>query len=98
MDEGIVYEILFAVEEIPEGRVASYGQIARLIGREKNPRLVGKVVSRAELYGDYPCHRVVNHAGRLAPHFPEQRERLEREGVAFRSNGCVDMKKYRWDC
>lgn len=31
MDEGIVYEILFAVEEIPEGRVASYGQIARLI-------------------------------------------------------------------
>lgn len=98
MDEGIVYEILSAVEEIPEGRVASYGQIARLIGREKNSRLVGKVLSRAELYGDYPCHRVVNHAGRLAPHFPEQRERLEREGVAFRENGCVDMKKHRWDC
>ena len=98
MDEGIVYEILSAVEEIPEGRVASYGQIARLIGREKNSRLVGKVLSRAELYGVYPCHRVVNHAGRLAAHFPEQRERLEREGVAFRSNGCVDMKKHRWDC
>ena len=98
MDEGIVYEILSAVEEIPEGRVASYGQIARLIGREKNSRLVGKVLSRAELYGDYPCHRVVNHAGRLAPHFPEQRDRLEREGVTFRENGCVDMKKHRWDC
>lgn len=98
MDEGIVYEILSAVEEIPEGRVASYGQIARLIGREKNSRLVGKVLSRAELYGDYPCHRVVNHAGRLAPHFSEQRERLEREGVTFRTNGCVDMKKHRWDC
>lgn len=98
MDEGIVYEILSAVEEIPEGCVASYGQIARLIGREKNSRLVGKVLSRAELYGDYPCHRVVNHAGRLAPHFPEQRERLERDGVTFRENGCVDMKKHRWDC
>ena len=98
MDEGIVYEILSAVEEIPEGRAASYGQIARLIGREKNSRLVGKVLSRAELYGDYPCHRVVNHAGRLAPHFPEQRERLEREGVTFLENGCVDMKKHRWDC
>lgn len=98
MDEEIVYEILSAVEEIPEGRVASYGQIARLIGREKNSRLVGKVLRRAELYGDYPCHRVVNHAGRLAPYFPEQRERLEREGVTFRSNGCVDRKKYRWDC
>ena len=98
MDEGIVYEILSAVEEIPEGRAASYGQIARLIGREKNSRLVGKVLSRAELYGDYPCHHVVNHAGRLAPHFPEQRERLEREGVTFLENGCVDMKKHRWDC
>lgn len=98
MDEGIVYEILSAVEEIPEGCVASYGQIARLIGREKNSRLVGKVLSRAELYGDYPCHRVVNHAGRLAPHFPEQRDRLERDGVTFRENGCVDMKKHRWDC
>ena len=98
MDEGIVYEILSAVEEIPEGCVASYGQIARLIGREKNSRLIGKVLSRAELYGDYPCHRVVNHAGRLALHFPEQRDRLERDGVTFRENGCVDMKKHRWDC
>lgn len=98
MDEEIVYEILSAVEELPEGRVASYGQIARLIGREKNSRLVGKVLRRAELYGDYPCHRVVNHDGRLAPHFPEQRARLKREGVTFRSNGCVDRKKYRWDC
>ena len=37
MDEGIVYEILSAVEEIPEGRVASYGQIARRIGGRKIP-------------------------------------------------------------
>ena len=35
MDEGLIYEILSVVEEIPEGKVATYGQIARLIGREK---------------------------------------------------------------
>ena len=75
-DESLVYEILSVVEEIPEGRVASYGQIAALIGREKNSRLVGKVLSRAELYGDYPCHRVVNHAGRLAPNFASQEKLL----------------------
>ena len=71
LDEHLIYEILSAVAEIPEGRVASYGQIAALIGRERNARLVGKVLSRAEAYGDYPCHRVVNHAGRLAdfPYF-----------------------------
>ena len=57
-------------------RQASYGQIARLIGREKNSRLVGAVLSEADRYGDYPCHRVVNHAGRLAPNFPDQRALL----------------------
>lgn len=97
-DDRLVYEILSVVGEIPEGRVASYGQIARLIGREKNARLVGRALSLAGYYGDYPCHRVVNHAGRLAPHFPEQRERLLAEGVGFRKNGCVDMKRFQWDC
>ncbi len=98
LDENLIYEILAVVEEIPEGKVASYGQIAALIGREKNSRLVGKVLSMAEFYGDYPCHRVVNHAGRTAPGWREQRGLLEAEGVEFRENGCVDMKKYRWEC
>ena len=97
VDDDLIYEILSVVEEIPEGKVASYGQIARLIGRERNARLIGKVLSMSQFYGDYPCHRVVNHAGRLAPHFPEQRERLITEGVSFRKNGCVDMKQYQWE-
>ena len=97
LHDRLAYEILSVVSEIPEGKVASYGQIAALIGREKNSRLVGKVLSRAELYGDYPCHRVVNHAGRPAPGFFDQRMLLEQEGVAFKENGCVDMKRFRWD-
>ena len=67
LHEDLIYEILAAVGEIPRGKVASYGQIARLIGRDNNARLVGNVLSHAELYGSYPCHRVVNHAGRPAP-------------------------------
>ena len=97
LDDDLAYEILSVVGEIPAGKVASYGQIARLTGRDRNSRLVGKVLSRAEYYGDYPCHRVVNHAGRLAPHFAEQKERLLAEGVAFAGNGHVDMKKHQWD-
>jgi len=96
LDEGLIYEILSVVEEIPEGRVASYGQIARLIGRPKNSRLVGKVLSMAEFYGQYPCHRVVNHAGRLAPGFAAQRARLEAEGVEIKENGCVDLRRFQW--
>ena len=96
LTDELIYEILSVVEEIPYGKVASYGQIAKLIGREKNARLVGKVLSMAGLYGEYPCHRVVNHAGRTAPFFLEQKERLLAEGVTFLENGCVDMKRYRW--
>lgn len=96
-DELLIYEILEAVAEIPAGKVASYGQIARLIGRDKNSRLVGRVLSMAEFYGSYPCHRVVNHAGRTAPHWREQRELLEAEGVEFKENGCVDMKRFQWE-
>ena len=87
MTESLIYEILSAVEEIPCGRVASYGQIARLIGRDRNSRLVGKVLSLSQFYGDYPCHRVVNHAGRTAPGWHEQRQLLEDEGVEFKDNG-----------
>lgn len=94
----LVYEILSVVSEIPEGYVASYGQVADLIERSKNARLVGKVLSQAEFYGDYPCHRVVNHAGRTAPNFALQQILLKQEGVQFKLNGCVDMKRFRWDC
>lgn len=96
-DEGLIYEILSVVEEIPEGRVASYGQIAKLIGRDKNARLVGRVLGMAEYYGQYPCHRVVNHAGRTAPGWREQRLLLEAEGVGFKDEQHVDMKNYQWD-
>ena len=98
LDENLIYEILSVVEEIPPGKVASYGQIARLIGRENNARLVGKVLSQADGYGDYPCHRVVNHAGRLAPHFWEQKNLLLEEKVKFKDDTHVDMKSCQWDC
>ena len=97
MDEALVYEILAVVGEIPEGRVATYGQIARLIGRERNARLVGAVLRHSGLYGDYPCHRVVNHCGRLTPGWPEQAFLLQQEGVPVRPDGRVDLKHFQWD-
>ena len=98
LNTDLIYEVLSVVEEIPEGRVATYGQIARLTGRDRNARLVGKILSMSEFYGQYPCHRVVNHAGRTAPGFFDQRALLQAEGVEFRPNGCVDLNKYQWDC
>ena len=97
LNENLIYEILSVVEEIPAGCVATYVQIAALVGREKNARLVGKVMSMADYYGHYPCHRVVNAQGRLVPGWADQRRLLEEEGVGFRENGCVDLKKHLWD-
>ncbi|MBQ6519204.1 MAG: MGMT family protein [Anaerolineaceae bacterium] len=98
LDEELIYQVLAVVGEIPPGKVAAYSQIAELIGRNRNARLVGKILSMSEFYGDYPCHRVVNAEGRLAPHFPEQKELLLSEGVIFKANGCVDMEICRWEC
>ena len=98
LNTDLIYEVLSVVEEIPEGRVATYGQIARLTGRDRNARLVGKILSMSEYYGKYPCHRVVNHAGRTAPGFLAQKRLLQEEGVEFRANGCVDLERYQWDC
>ena len=97
LDEKLIYEVLSVVEEIPKGKVATYGQIARLIGKEKSSRLVGKILSQSGLYGEYPCHRVVNHAGRTAPGWIEQMQFLLDEGVPFRKNGCVDLQCCKWE-
>ena len=90
MTEELVYEILSAVEEIPKGCVATYGQIARLVGRDKNARLVGTVLSRSQYFGD--------HTGRLAPGWPQQRELLRREGISFKDETHVDLKQCQWQC
>ena len=59
---------------------------------EQSPYLI---MSMADRYGEHPCHRVVNHAGRTVPGWTEQRELLEAEGVEFRENGNVDMRRFR---
>ena len=95
MDDELIYEILSAVSEIPEGRVATYGQIARLIGMPDHARRVGRAMASAP--AELPCHRVVNSAGRTAPGWPQQRELLEKEGVRFKANGCADVVRFMWE-
>ena len=88
-----VYDVVAA---IPRGKVLAYGDVAWLAGRPRHARLVGRLLGDAPPDRGLPCHRVVNSAGRTAPHWPGQVERLKAEGVVFRPNGCVDMKACRW--
>lgn len=55
IDEGFAWLILEIVREIPCGKVATYGQIAKLAGHPRHSRAVGHVLAHAEHFGDYPC-------------------------------------------
>lgn len=98
LTDDFAYEVLEVVAEVPEGSVATYGQIARLIGRPKNSRLVARVLSMSQDYGDYPCHRIVSSQGRLAPHWPEHALLLLDEGVDVKDGMRVSLKRFQWDC
>ena len=94
-----VYEI---VRRVAEGRVASYGQIARMAGSPRASRAVGYALHVYPMPGVIPCHRIVNREGRLAPAFAfggtdAQRKLLEAEGVKVDEEGYVDIKKYCWN-
>jgi len=89
--------VLALVARIPRGRVATYGQVAALVGRPRSARAVGQVMSRAD---GVPWHRVVNSQGRVSRRtrvtgMVTQRIRLEQEGVVFR-RGRVVMNRFRW--
>ena len=98
-----VFEV---VRRIPRGRVASYGQVGRLIGAPRSARYVGYALHAnpdpgAEV-NNIPCHRVVFKDGGLCKGFafggPEiQREMLEAEGVTFADDTHVDMDTCQWD-
>ena len=94
------YEV---VKQIPEGRVATYGQIARMLGEPRRARYVGYAMhSSPGMAGGVPCHRVVFKDGMLAPGFAfggpgAQRALLEAEGVGFLPDGRVRMAEYQWE-
>lgn len=96
LNDDFARQVLSVVEEIPAGSVATYGQLACMIGRPKNARLVARVLSHAEYYGHFPCHRVVNHVGRIAPGWSEQADLLRAEGAAFKDETHVNLRKSLW--
>ncbi len=93
-----VYEI---VEQIPKGFVATYGQVAALVGEPRKARYVGFALHSNPRPGIIPCHRVVFADGHICEGFAfggaeAQRSMLEEEGVAFRDETHVDLDVSRW--
>ncbi|MCO1578154.1 MULTISPECIES: MGMT family protein [unclassified Crossiella] len=94
MDEETMERVRSAVQSIPAGQVATYGDVAD-VSRAPSPRLVGRVL--AEDGHDLPWHRVLRANGTCAPHLArEQLELLRAEGV-LADDGKVNLRKYRWE-
>jgi len=92
------------VRRIPRGRVATYGQIAALIGHRSQARLVGYALHSLPEGLAVPWHRVVNGKGEISLRAASivsgeeqiQRTLLESEGVCFDGSGRLDLVRYRW--
>jgi methylated-DNA-protein-cysteine methyltransferase-like protein len=87
--------ILRTIESIPEGCVASYGQIADRVGT--GPRQVAQALRSVPEGRKAPWFRVINSAGKISDHgsYDRQHTLLEAEGVTF-ENGRVDFGVYGW--
>lgn len=93
-----IYE---AVKKIPKGKVATYGQVAKMAGNPKMSRAVGNALHKNPNPEEIPCFRVVNSKGELSGAFAfggenEQQRRLEADGIEVK-NGKVDLSKYGID-
>ena len=94
---GRIYRV---VQRIPRGRVATYGQVAKLAGLPGQARLVGYALHALDEQ-DVPWQRVINARGAISARSfegPEraQRQLLEREGIRFDTEGRVPLARYRW--
>ncbi len=93
---GVFEEVHALVRRIPKGKVATYGQLSRMIDKRLTPVGIGWALRAVR---DVPWQRVVNAQGGLSTEKSQpgvQRKLLGKEGVRFRKDGTIDLAKYGW--
>lgn len=90
-------EVYKVVEQIPYGRVATFGQIAHMIGRPRMARFVGYASNNKKSW-HLPWHRVVFKDGTLIgePFYKQQYKSLKAEGVKFTKDNRVKLPDFQW--
>ncbi len=100
MEKTFHERIIELVGRIPEGRVATYGQLAAMAGNPRGARQVARVLHASSDKEKLPWHRVINARGRISlprmAGFELQKALLEDEGVTFGNDEAVDLVKFRW--
>ncbi len=89
------------VRQVPEGKVATYGQVAGMIEGKCSARQVGYAMAALSEQSGVPWHRIINSQGRISPRVGSEGHRLQRilleaEGIVFSPDGKIDLAEYRW--
>jgi methylated-DNA-[protein]-cysteine S-methyltransferase len=90
-----VYDLL---QKIPEGKVTTYGDLARALGNPSASRIIGRILGQNPNPIRVPCHRVVMSDGKLGGYrygTNKKKELLEKEGLSFTNEVVSDFKKIR---
>lgn len=98
---GFFEEVYAVMRRIPVGRVTTYGHVAALCGKPRAARTVGWALHALPEGSDVPWQRVVNHRGgisvwKVGVPAELQRALLEDEGVEFRGDGTLDLRRWGW--
>jgi methylated-DNA-protein-cysteine methyltransferase-like protein len=88
------------IRKIPKGKVTTYGQIAAYAGDPLGARQVVRILHSSSAKDRLPWHRVINRKGRIAlkpgQGYEMQKALLQKEGVIFGMDDCIDLKRYLW--
>jgi methylated-DNA-protein-cysteine methyltransferase related protein len=93
-------QVLEVIASIPEGHVMTYGQVARVAGKPRNPRQVGEILQGLHLESNHPWWRVINSSGRISTYKVGtgdlQKRLLEAENIVIDNTGKINLERYRW--
>jgi methylated-DNA-protein-cysteine methyltransferase-like protein len=88
------------IRRIPKGKVATYGQIAAYAGSGRAARQVAYILHSSSGKENLPWHRVVNGKGGISlksgSGYEIQKELLKKEGIIFKEDNCIDLKRFLW--
>ena len=101
METAFTKNVIEIIKQIPTGKVATYGMIARLAGSHKASRQVAFTLHSSSYKHNLPWHRVINRSGMISlkkgSGYEEQKALLESEGVVFDEQDRIDLKVYLWE-
>jgi methylated-DNA-protein-cysteine methyltransferase-like protein len=101
MQAGYTQSIISVIRKIPRKKVSTYGQVALLAGNPRGVRQVVWILHSSSRKHKLPWHRVINARGRISlargNGYEVQKKLLEKEGVEFRPDDSVDLKRFQWN-